>query len=78
MLTPLVQKQINDRAGPRRHPPPQARQDLLREKEPSLQFTTPEQLGELAGYCSAAGDNIRGGVAWAMDWRLDAQDRSGR
>jgi 3-hydroxybutyrate dehydrogenase len=33
----------------------------LGEKQPSLQFTTPEQLGELAVFlCSEAASNIRG------------------
>ena len=46
---------------------------LLGEKEPSMQFTTPEELGELAVFfCSAAGNNIRG-VAWNMDGGWAAQ-----
>ena len=40
---------------------------LLGEKEPSMQFTTPEELGELAVFfCSPAANNVRG-VAWNMD-----------
>ena len=47
--------------------------DLLGEKQPSLQFTTPEQLGGLAVFlCSAAADNVRG-VAWAVDGGWTAQ-----
>ena len=73
VLTPLVQKQIDARAERDAIPETQAQQDILREKEPSLQFTTPEQLGELAVFlCSPAGDNIRG-VAWAMDGGWTAQ-----
>ena len=46
---------------------------LLGEKEPSMQFTTPEELGELAVFfCSAAGNNVRG-VAWNMDGGWAAQ-----
>jgi 3-hydroxybutyrate dehydrogenase len=46
---------------------------LLGEKEPSMQFTTPEELGELAVFfCSAAGANVRG-VAWNMDGGWTAQ-----
>jgi 3-hydroxybutyrate dehydrogenase len=49
----------------------EAKKQLLAEKEPSLQFTTPEELGELAVFfCSDAGKNVRG-VAWNMDGRLD-------
>ena len=46
---------------------------LLSEKEPSMQFTTPEELGELALFlCSAAGNNVRG-AAWNMDGGWAAQ-----
>ncbi|HMN74454.1 MAG TPA: 3-hydroxybutyrate dehydrogenase [Burkholderiaceae bacterium] len=73
VLTPLVQKQIDDRAKREGIAVQQASNDLLREKQPSLQFTTPEQLGELAVFlCSPAADNVRG-VAWAVDGGWTAQ-----
>jgi 3-hydroxybutyrate dehydrogenase len=73
VLTPLVQKQIDDRAGREGISVDKAKNDLLGEKQPSLQFTTPEQLGELAVFlCSAAADNVRG-VAWNMDGGWAAQ-----
>ena len=73
VLTPLVQKQIDDRAAREGISVEQANLDLLGEKQPSLQFTTPEQLGELAVFlCTAAADNVRG-VAWAMDGGWTAQ-----
>ena len=73
VLTPLVQKQIDDRAAREGIPVDKARLDLLGEKQPSLQFTTPEQLGELAVFlCSPAADNVRG-VAWAVDGGWTAQ-----
>jgi 3-hydroxybutyrate dehydrogenase len=73
VLTPLVQKQIDDRAANGKITVEQATKELLGEKEPSLQFTTPEQLGELAVFmCSPAADNIRG-VAWAADGGWTAQ-----
>jgi 3-hydroxybutyrate dehydrogenase len=51
----------------------EATRQLLGEKEPSMQFTTPEELGDLAVFfCSAAGQNIRG-VAWNMDGGWAAQ-----
>jgi 3-hydroxybutyrate dehydrogenase len=46
---------------------------LLAEKEPSQQFTTPEELGELAVFlCGPASGNIRG-AAWVMDGGWSAQ-----
>ena len=73
VLTPLVQKQIDDRAAKEGIPVEQATKELLGEKEPSLQFTTTEQLGGLAVFlCSPAADNIRG-VAWAADGGWTAQ-----
>lgn len=73
VLTPLVQKQLDDKATAQGISNEEATQQLLREKEPSLQFTTPEELGELAVFfCSPAGNNVRG-VAWAMDGGWTAQ-----
>jgi 3-hydroxybutyrate dehydrogenase len=73
VLTPLVQKQIEARAAVNNISPAQAQIDLLGEKQPSLQFTTPEQLGELAVFlCGSAGNNVRG-VAWAVDGGWTAQ-----
>jgi 3-hydroxybutyrate dehydrogenase len=73
VLTPLVQKQIDDRSAKEGITVAQATKDLLGEKEPSLQFTTPAQLGGLAVFmCSPAADNVRG-VAWANDGGWTAQ-----
>jgi 3-hydroxybutyrate dehydrogenase len=73
VLTPLVQKQIDDRAAHEGITVAQASRELLAEKQPSLQFTTPEQLGELAVFlCSEAAANVRG-QAWAMDGGWTAQ-----
>jgi len=73
VLTPLVQKQIDDRAAREGIPVSQAEKDLLGEKQPSLRFTTPEQLGELAAFlCSAGGSNVTG-QAWAVDGGWTAQ-----
>ncbi|MEN9418285.1 MAG: hypothetical protein RI988_1905 [Pseudomonadota bacterium] len=61
VLTPLVQKQVDARAAAGGMSNEEATRQLLGEKQPSLQFTTPEQLGELAVFlCSPAADNIRG------------------
>jgi 3-hydroxybutyrate dehydrogenase len=66
VLTPLVQQQIDQRIAAGTDPQ-QARDDLLAEKQPSLEFVTPEQLGELALFlCSDAAVQVRG-AAWNMD-----------
>ncbi|MBX8614468.1 3-hydroxybutyrate dehydrogenase [Pseudomonas cichorii] len=63
VLTPLVQQQIDNRQGD----PDQARHDLLAEKQPSLDFVTPQQLGELVLFlCSEAAVQVRG-AAWNVD-----------
>jgi 3-hydroxybutyrate dehydrogenase len=73
VLTPLVQKQIDARAAHENISQDAAKVALLAEKQPSLQFTTPEQLGELTVFlCTAAADNVRG-VAWAVDGGWTAQ-----
>jgi 3-hydroxybutyrate dehydrogenase len=73
VLTPLVQKQIDARSEREGISVDVAKRDLLAEKEPSLQFTTPEELGELAlFFCSPAGNNVRGAI-WNMDGGWVAQ-----
>jgi len=73
VLTALVQKQIDDRAAREGISALQAQNELLGEKQPSLQFTTVEQLGGLAVFLSSpAADQVRG-VAWAMDGGWTAQ-----
>ncbi|MGM3387978.1 3-hydroxybutyrate dehydrogenase [Stutzerimonas stutzeri] len=72
VLTPLVQQQIDNNA--KAHGDVQrATRELLSEKQPSLDFVTPEQLGELALFlCSDAAKQVRG-VAWNMDGGWVAQ-----
>jgi 3-hydroxybutyrate dehydrogenase len=73
VLTPLVQKQIDDRARAQGIPVEQAAAALLGDKQPSLQFTTPDQLGALTVFlCSDAAINVRG-AAWNMDGGWVAQ-----
>lgn len=73
VLTPLVQKQVDAKAAAQGISNDDAIKLLLGEKEPSMQFTTPEELGALAVFfCSPAGNNVRG-VAWNMDGGWVAQ-----
>jgi 3-hydroxybutyrate dehydrogenase len=61
VLTPLVQKQIDDRAKRENRPVAEVRDELLSEKQPMLQFSTPAQIGALAVFlCSDAAKTITG------------------
>lgn len=73
VLTPLVQKQVDAKAEQQGISVEEATRQLLGEKEPSMQFTTPEELGALAVFfCSPAANNVRG-VTWNMDGGWAAQ-----
>jgi 3-hydroxybutyrate dehydrogenase len=61
VLTPLVQKQIDDAAARDGISRDESKARLLAEKQPSLEFATPEQIGAVALFlCSSAADQIRG------------------
>jgi 3-hydroxybutyrate dehydrogenase len=61
VLTPLVQKQVDARAAEAGISNEDAKKQLLAEKQPSLQFTTVDELAALAVFlCSPAAGNIRG------------------
>jgi 3-hydroxybutyrate dehydrogenase len=67
VLTPLVQKQVDARAAQQGISIEEAKKNLLMEKQPSGEFVTPEQLGELAVFLSSdAASQVRG-AAWNMD-----------
>lgn len=73
VLTPLVQKQVDARAQAKSLTNDEAKRELLMEKQPSGEFVTPEQLGQLALFlCSPAATQIRG-AAWNMDGGWAAQ-----
>lgn len=72
VLTPLVQQQI-DKNAKAHGDSERATRELLMAKQPSLDFVTPEQLGELALFlCSDAAVQVRG-VAWNVDGGWVAQ-----
>ncbi len=61
VLTPLVQKQIEDRAKAKGISFDEETVSFVSEKQQSNKFTTPEQIGALAIFlCSPAADNIMG------------------
>jgi 3-hydroxybutyrate dehydrogenase len=73
VLTPLVQKQIDARARDQGIDSGKAELEILSEKQPSLQFVTPQELGAFAVFlCSDAAQQIRG-QALAVDGAWTAQ-----
>ena len=73
VLTPLVQKQIDARAAGGKVSLEEAKNALLGEKTPSLEFVTPEQIGELAVFlCSESAAQIRG-ASYSIDGGWTAQ-----
>jgi 3-hydroxybutyrate dehydrogenase len=73
VLTPLVQKQIDDIASHEKLPASTAKAKLLAEKQPSLEFATPEQIGAVAAFlCSDAAAQIRG-ISLPVDGGWTAQ-----
>jgi len=73
VLTPLVQKQVDDRAARDGISVEEAKRALLAEKQPSSEFVAPERLAELVVFlCDEAASQVRG-VAWTMDGGWTAQ-----
>jgi 3-hydroxybutyrate dehydrogenase len=73
VLTPLVQQQIEARARAQEISVEQAREDLVREKQPMLDYTTPEKIGALTVFlCGEAASTITG-AALSIDGGWVAQ-----
>ena len=71
--TPLVEKQVSDRAVRDGVTETEAREQLLLEKQPSGEFVTTDQLGATAVFlCSDAASQVRG-AAWNIDGGWAAQ-----
>ena len=61
MLTPLVQRQLEDRAKAEGTDVETEKHRFLTEKQPMAEFSTPEQIGALAVFlCSEAAKTITG------------------
>ncbi|NEX61872.1 3-hydroxybutyrate dehydrogenase [Noviherbaspirillum galbum] len=73
VLTPLVQKQVDARASQQGLSNDDAKRSLLAEKQPSGDFVTPEQLGDLAVFLASDSASQVRGVAWNMDGGWVAQ-----
>jgi len=65
--TPLVEKQIIEIANREKISIEQAENNLLFEKQPSLKFVTPEQIGELAVYLASEAAAQMTGAALPID-----------
>jgi 3-hydroxybutyrate dehydrogenase len=73
VLTPLVEKQVSERAAREKISVDQAKDELLSEKQPSHDFATPEEIGALAVFlCSESAGQIRG-AALPVDGGWTAQ-----
>lgn len=73
VLTPLVEKQIRERASREKISVDQAKAELLSEKQPSHEFATPDQIGALSVFlCSGAAAQITG-AALPVDGGWTAQ-----
>lgn len=73
VLTPLVEKQIEERASRENISIDQAKRELLSEKQPSHEFARPGQIGSLTVFlCSEAAAQIRG-AALPVDGGWTAQ-----
>ena len=71
--TPLVQKQIEDNAARDGISVEAATEQLLAEKQPSKQFATPEQMGELAAFLASDAAAQMTGAAIPVDGGWTAQ-----
>jgi 3-hydroxybutyrate dehydrogenase len=73
VLTPLVQKQLEDRAHENGTDVETEKKNLLSEKQPMLKFTTPEQIGALAVFLCSDGAETITGVPVSIDGGWVAQ-----
>ena len=73
VLTPLVEKQIEAHAKAENIPVERAKNDLLKEKQPMLEFSTPEQIGALAVYLASDAAATVTGTAIPIDGGWVAQ-----
>ena len=73
VMTPLVQQQIEARAKSTNITVEAATEDMLREKQPMLQFSTPEKIGALAVFLCSDGASTITGSAMSIDGGWTAQ-----
>jgi 3-hydroxybutyrate dehydrogenase len=71
--TPLVEQQIEKKAQEKGCTIEQAEHDLLAEKQPALEFVTPEQIGAYCVFLCSAGANTITGAELKIDGGWTAQ-----
>jgi 3-hydroxybutyrate dehydrogenase len=73
VLTPLVERQIEARAAAAGIAARQAREDLVREKQPMLEYTTPQKIGAFAVFLCGEDAATITGAALSIDGGWVAQ-----
>ncbi len=73
VLTPLVERQVEARAKAAGITIEAAKEDMLREKQPMLQFTTPEKIGALAVFLCSNNASTMTGWSLSIDGGWTAQ-----
>ncbi|HQT47015.1 MAG: 3-hydroxybutyrate dehydrogenase [Acidocella sp. 20-63-7] len=73
VLTPLVQKQIEDRAKANGTDVATEKKALLQEKQPMLEFTTPEHIGAMVVFLASDAAQTITGVPLSIDGGWTAQ-----
>lgn len=67
MLTPLVQKQLEDRAKDAGTDVETEKKKMLQETQPMLKFSTPEEIGALAVFLASDGAATITGTPISID-----------
>ena len=67
VLTPLVQKQLEDRAAKEGKDVETVKTEFLAEKQPMRQFSTPEEIGAAAVYLCSDGARTVTGIPLSVD-----------
>jgi len=73
VLTPLVQKQIDAIAAQKKVSNDEAAKEILQEKQPAMQFVTPEQIGGLVLFLCSDDAKLITGSAYSIDGGWVAQ-----
>ena len=67
VLTPLVQKQIDDKAKKEGKTSDEISKEMLSEKQAKIRFTTPEEIAEMVAYLASDGARNVTGAAFSID-----------